>query len=119
MSATFCTWIQPPAPPITFFKWAEFGMPLVLVLVVVLWLFMRLVYCGLPEMSLLKRLGIPPPLLYAAWPGDASKGGATQGPNMFEVELQRMGPCSWNERVVLGDFLLLLGASIGGTNGAQ
>jgi sodium-dependent dicarboxylate transporter 2/3/5 len=88
----------PTAPPITFFQWAEFGMPLVLVLVVVLWLFMRLVYCGLPEVSLLQRLGIPPPLRHLG----------SGGGNMFEEELTRMGPCSSNELVVLAAFVLLL-----------
>lgn len=75
--------IFPKAPEISFASWFSFAFPLSIVFLVLLWLILIWVFCrGTTEFKLDSTL--------------------------FRKEYEELGPISFEEKVVLGDFLLLI-----------
>lgn len=76
----------PEAPTITFFQWAAFGFPLSMLMLLLLWLLLCILYC--PGSSI----------------GPVA---AALDLSVIQQEYEDLGPPSFAEKVVLGDFMVL------------
>lgn len=80
--ARILTILFPAAPEISFATWFIFAFPITIVFLIILWLFLSLLFCPRKEAFRLDR-------------------------ELFQTQYKELGPISFEEKVVLADFVAL------------